>query len=217
MIPEATKEEAAERPVESTAEAPAEERQVQAPAPSISAPEQTQIHKGGSRTWTVVLLILLILVAAGAAALGYWGYTLNNSLLASQQKLSQLQSQYDQLKTENEGLNTQITDVQAQLTATKDDLTSSQADLAAVKADLKKAQDATKSLQAKIAKEAKLVDVTVALFVDQANDRAIEKTVQASGDSQLISLFKKAMETRKAADWREWLNYLFETMEKTLK
>ncbi|MGE5251342.1 MAG: hypothetical protein ACM3QS_14140 [Bacteroidota bacterium] len=217
MIPEAAKEEAAERPAESTAEAPAVERQAQAPAPFISSPEQTHVQKGRSRTWTVLLLILVILLAAGAAALGYWGYTLNNSLLTSQQKLSQLQSQYDQLKTENEGLNTQLTDVKAQLATSQADLKSTQADLTTAQADLKKEQETSKTLQAKITKEAKLVDVAIGLIVNEENDRAIEKRVQASGDSQLISLFKKAMTTRKSADWHEWLIYLFEGMEKALK
>lgn len=152
---------------------------------------------------TVFGVVILCILLAAAAGLGYWAYTLNTQLTATQQQLASLQSDYDALKSSNDKLSS--------------DYAKSQSDLTTAQADLKKAQDLTKTQQTNMDITSKKVKVVEAIFWNKQNDSAIESLVKATNDSQLLTKWNKLKMSTTQANAVDFGDYLFSSIYSGLK
>ena len=124
--------------------------------------------------------ICVLLVAV--AGLGYWAYSADNKLTATQQQLATLQGQYDTLKSNESQMAATLEQAQV-------DLKKAQGDLATAQADLSQAKSQTSSLQAKIDKASKYLNIFVGFWGDTYSQS--ESKIRVTNDSQILSLYQR--------------------------
>ena len=94
-------------------------------------PSPVQEKKPAKRNvGSIILGILVVLLLVAVAGLGYWAYTLNTDLIATQGELTSLQAEHEQLKTDlasaqsdNDQLTADLNQAKADLEKTNGDLT----------------------------------------------------------------------------------------------
>jgi len=154
-----------------------------------------------------IILAIVLLILAGV---GYWGFTLNTSLKATQGTLTTLQGKYDSLTSEKNTLASNLDTITAELEATK-------AELEKTKTDLSKAEQKAASLRASMDKAMDWLNVAIAVEVDGENDKSVMEKINTLGDSKLASLYKAStdFEIKSSNDIDKWLE-LFNDFERYL-
>jgi len=165
----------------------------------------------------IVMSLFTILFLCVSAGLGYWAYTLNTDLTATKQSLDTLQGQYDGLQADNAALNSNIEQLTADLNQTKADLEKTQADLATTQGDLAKEQENSASLRERMDKTLQLVDVAIALWVNDETLKGVEKKVIATGDEHLKDLWDAFIANSTSKTFNAFEDYLYEAMADLLK
>ena len=182
---------------------------------SMPASESMKPQSGKSSMMSKIILGVLVLALLGV---GYWGYTTNSTLKATQGDLTALQAKYDKLTKDNASLT-------SNLAQTTTDLETTKAELEKTKEELSKSQKLASGYRASMDKALKWMDVVITWDVDDSNDVAVKKTVDATGDSKLKSLWDAyAAEEFSSANYDEWLDklraferYLYESIAGFLK
>lgn len=129
----------------------------------------------------VILTVFLIIFLAATAGLGYWAYTLNSSLIATQQQLAELQSDHTKLQSENENLTAELAQVKADLEESSKDLTNTQT-------KLEKAQAENLELNVKIENASKKLQILYAFstIATPTDILAIDTLIKETKDRQLL-------------------------------
>ncbi len=156
----------------------------------------------------VILGMFICILVVAAAGLGYWGYTLNNNLAATQQQLATLQGQYSTLKSDDAKL-------AADLEKTKTDLKKTQGDLATAQADLDQAKNQTSSLQAKIDKASKYLTVLVGFWGDTVSNS--ETKIKATNDSLVLSKYQTFAASNLNKDFYAFFDAIVSAIVNSLK
>ena len=164
-----------------------------------------------------VLVGLLILILAGAAVgLGTWGNDLDAQLAGTKTQLTELQGQYEQLQGDHDKLKGDSETLTADLAQTKTDLEPASGELTKTQDSLAEEQEKATTVQANINDTSKLMDVVIAVFVNDENEHGVEAKVKATGDSKLISLWAYFMKKKHAESVDAFVIYLFETIAANL-
>lgn len=155
--------------------------------PSESTPVVAKKRSKLIIAW-IGLGLFAILFLLSFAWMGYWAYTLNMQLTATQQQLSTLQTEYDKLKSEHTTLTLEHENLNAELSQTKADLETANTDLTAAQDDLSKAKDQSEKLDAQIDAAGKLAEV---LFVFSMSDEPsdvfkVDELIKETNNQQLI-------------------------------
>lgn len=159
---------------------------------------------------TIFLVILLIALAG----VGYWAFSLNTTLKATQSELTTLKGDYANLTTEKNKLSSNLDQTTAELETTKAELETTKAELTTAQADLSKANSEVTSLKATIKKAWLFAEVARGLFVEDDNNIQAGLRILATGDATLKSKFE-AIKTQD--DFNTFLDYLFNTLSNMLK
>jgi septal ring factor EnvC (AmiA/AmiB activator) len=141
-----------------------------------------------SKKFPVFWVVLLAIVLIAAGGLGFWAYTLNSNLTATQQQLATLQGEHDKLQADYAQLKSDNEKMTADFNQTTADLESTKKELATAQADLKKSRDQNKSLQSKIDVAIKKAEILYAVStVKSAKDfLAVDTLIKATNDNQLL-------------------------------
>lgn len=177
-----------------------------------------------ARKFNFLALFSVILLLA-VAGLGYWAWQLNTTLATTRQDLAALQEKYDQLTTDKNALSAELeetrTTLESELETTKGELAASQADLEKANAELEDTRKELTTLQERMKKASKWMDVVIANWVDGENDASVSKKIDALGDAKLKSLWKEfsEIEVKNNSDlekaiekYNAFSRYLFESI-----
>ena len=168
-----------------------EEMESLSPQDVVKPPESTPLVKK-KRSKLIIAWIGLglfaVLFLLSFAWVGYWAYTLNTQLTATQQQYSALQTEYDKLKSEHTTLTLEHEKRNAELSQAKTDLEKANSDLTAAQDDLSKTKDQSEKLDAQIDAAGKLAEV---LFVFSMSDDPsdvfkIDELIKETKNQQLI-------------------------------
>lgn len=116
---------------------------------------------------TIGLGLFGFLLLLAFAWVGYWAYTLNTQLTATQGQLTSLQAEYDKLNSDHTALTLEHEKQNAELSQTKTDLEKANTDLTTAQGDLTKSKDQSKKLNNQVDAAGKLAEV---LFVMSMSD-----------------------------------------------
>ncbi len=163
-----------------------------------------------------IFVVILLVVAAG---LGFWAYSLNTKLTATQQELSALQTEHTKLQSDHTTLISDHEKSTTDLTQTKSDLEKANADLATAQADLKTAQDQNQALSDKISKASKLADILYLWFntKDSSDIFKIDTQVKATDNAQVKAAWDKAMSSTSTDNFVAFMVSLATAIRDTLK
>jgi type VI protein secretion system component VasF len=158
----------------------------------IAEPKTSPIPEKKPSKWNIPAIILgifsfiLLVVVAG---LGYWGYTLNTKLTATQQQLTALQEEHGKLQADYATLTSDHEKLNTDLNQSKTDLEKVNTDLTTTQASLKKSQDQNKNLNAQIDKASKLAEVLYAWTTsnEPSDVFRIDSLIKEANDQQLIT------------------------------
>jgi uncharacterized protein HemX len=162
------------------------------PVHEAAKPGSFPIQAKKPSKWNIPALILglfaliLIIVVAG---LGYWGYTLNTKLTATQQQLAALQGEHGKLQTDFATLTSNHEKLNTDFTQSKTDLEKANTDLSTTQSNLKKLQDQNSKLNAQIDKASKLAEVLYAWTTssEPSDVFRIDSLIKEANDQQLIT------------------------------
>jgi septal ring factor EnvC (AmiA/AmiB activator) len=161
---------------------------------------------------TIILAVFLVIFLGATAGLGYWAYTLNSSLIAKQQQLAELQSDYAKLQSGNENLTTELAQVKTDLEESSKDLTNTQT-------KLEKMQDENLKLKVKIEAASKKLQILYAFStVSVPTDiLAIDTMIKATEDKQLLERWNDFYSTPSASASVEFILNLITATQTSLK
>lgn len=161
---------------------------------------------------TIILAVFLVIFLGATAGLGYWAYTLNSSLIAKQQQLAELQSDYAKLQSGNENLTTELAQVKTDLEESSKDLTNTQT-------KLEKMQDENLKLKVKIEAASKKLQILYAFStVSVPTDiLAIDTMIKATEDRQLLERWNDFYSTPSASASVEFILNLITATQTSLK
>ena len=161
---------------------------------------------------TIILAVFLVIFLGATAGLGYWAYTLNSSLIAKQQQLAELQSDYAKLQSGNENLTTELAQVKTDLEESSKDLTNTQT-------KLEKMQDENLKIKVKIEAASKKLQILYAFStVSVPTDiLAIDTMIKATEDRQLLERWNDFYSTPSASASVEFILNLITATQTSLK
>lgn len=154
-----------------------------------SIPSPTKEKKHSKLNFAVIgLSLLLFLLLLSFGWVGYWAYTLNNELTASQGQLTALQAKYDKLQADYTALTSEHEKLNAELTQSKADLEKTNTDLATARGDLSESMQRGENLDTQIDRAGKLAEV---LFVWNTMDNPsdifkLDTLINETSDKDLI-------------------------------
>ena len=172
-----------------------------------------QEAKPSRRNLTIIILtVFLVIFLAAAAGLGYWAYTLNSSLIATQQQLAEVQSDHAKLQSGNENLTTELAQVKTDLEESSKDLTNTQT-------KLEKMQDENLKLKVKIEAASKKLQILYAFStVSVPTDiLAIDTMIKATEDRQLLERWNDFYSAPSASASVEFILNLITATQTSLK
>lgn len=176
--------------------------------PHVEVPVAVPPKPARKFNFLALFSVILLLAVAG---LGYWAWQLNTTLATTRQDLAALQEKYDQLTTDKDALSAELdetrTTLESELETTKGELADSQAALETANAELEDARKELTTLQERMKKASKWMDVAIASMVDGENDDSITKKVNALGDAKLKSMWKEVtdIEVKTDADFEKFV------------
>ncbi len=184
--------------------------------PPVVQPQQVAKRSNVFGILMVLFSLLLFFIAAG---LGYWAYTLNTQLTATQQQLNTLQTEHTQLKADYETLQADNGKLTTELTQTKADLEKNKSTLADAQAALTRSHDQNAALltqvNAALRKAEALYDFA---NVKEAKDFfTVDSAIRATHDNQLISQWEKLASAPSAQNSTDLILYLIGSIRDTLK
>ncbi len=161
---------------------------------------------------TIILAVFLVIFLGATAGLGYWAYILNSSLIAKQQQLAELQSDYAKLQSGNENLTTELAQVKTDLEESSKDLTNTQT-------KLEKMQDENLKLKVKIEAASKKLQILYAFStVSVPTDiLAIDTMIKATEDKQLLERWNDFYSAPSASASVEFILNLITATQTSLK
>ena len=161
---------------------------------------------------TIILAVFLVIILGAAAGLGYWAYTLNSSLIATQQQLAEVQSDHAKLQSGNENLTTELAQVKTDLEKSSKDLTNTQT-------KLEKMQDENLKLKVKIEAASKKLQILYAFStVSVPTDiLAIDTMIKATEDKQLLERWNDFYSAPSASASVEFILNLITATQTSLK
>ena len=161
---------------------------------------------------TIILAVFLVIFLGAAAGLGYWAYTLNSSLITTQQQLAEVQSDHAKLQSGNENLTTELAQVKTDLEESSKDLTNTQT-------KLEKMQDENLKLKVKIEAASKKLQILYAFStVSVPTDiLAIDTMIKATEDRQLLERWNDFYSTPSASASVEFILNLITATQTSLK
>jgi cell division protein FtsB len=203
---------------------PMSESALQAPDPvaeTIKAiPSPTKEKKRSKLNFAVIgLLLLLFLLLLSFGWVGYWAYTLNTELTASQGQLTALQANYDKLQTDYTALTSENEKLNAELTQSKSDLEKANSDLATVRSDLSESMQRGEKLDAQIDRGGKLAEV---LFVWNTMDNPsdifkLDTLINETNNKDLVSQWNTFTRSPSDEALGGFLDYLILTIRNSLR
>lgn len=198
------------------APSPVPVQQVPRPQPA-PVPVKKPSRAGGIAA--IILGIFVVILLVISAGLGFWAYSLNTKLTATQQQLSALQAEHTKLQSDHTTLVSDHEKTTNDLTQTKSDLEKANADLATAQADLKTAQDQNQTLSDKISKASKLADILYLWFTskDSADIFKIDTQVKATGNAQVKAAWDKATTSASTDNFVAFMVSLATAIRDTLK
>jgi len=138
---------------------------------AVKPPEPTPVVVK-KRSKLIIAWIGLGLFAAlfllSFAWVGYWAYTLNAQLTATQQQYSALQAEYDKLKSEHSTLTLEHEKRNAELSQVKTDLEKANSDLTTAQDNLDKSKDEAKLLTDQIETAGGLAEILYVLSISDS-------------------------------------------------
>ena len=161
---------------------------------------------------TIILAVFLVIFLGATAGLGYWAYTLNSSLIATQQQLAEVQSDHAKLQSGNENLTTELAQVKADLEESNKDLTNTQT-------KLEKMQTENLKLKVKIEAASKKLQILYAFStVSVPTDiLAIDTMIKATEDRQLLERWNDFYSEPSASASVEFILNLITATQTSLK
>jgi cell division protein FtsB len=168
--------------------APQEPDPVAETVKSIPAPAKEQKRaKFNIAVLGLSFLVFLLLLSFGWV--GYWAYTLNTELAASQGQVTALQAKYDKLQADYTALMGENENLNAELTQSKANLEKANTDLNSVQSDLSESMQLGDRLDDQIDRAGKLAEV---LFVMTSMDNPseifkIDTLVNETNNKELIT------------------------------
>ena len=198
------------------------------PLPQQAEPPLMQSQKTAKRqnVFMMLMIVFSLLLFFIAAGIGYWAYTLNTQLTATQQQLSMLQAEHTQLKADYETLQGDKAKLNADLTQTKTDLNKANADLDKAKSDLAGAQAALTRSHDQNAELLTKLDAALrkaeALYIfanvkESTDFFKVDSAIQATHDNALIAQWKKLVSSPSAQGGTDLLLYLIGSVHDALK
>lgn len=169
------------------------------PSPQMPIPVPTK--RTGVLGKVLVGLFIFVLLAV-ATGLGYWDYTLNQSLTLTNSQIADWQSKYETLQNENKQLNLDFT-------AAKDELKKATADLNKTQGETKETQKNADVVDTRMKFTLQLFDVANALIIEQADFDVVEQKIVATKDAKLLELWEKVKSGQRQEDLDSFLFYLF--------
>jgi cell division protein FtsB len=163
------------------------------------------------------LLLFLLLLSFGWV--GYWAYTLNTELTASQGQLMALQANYDKLQADYTALTSENEKLNAELTQSKANLEKTNTDLTAARGDLSESMQRGENLDAQIDRAGKLAEV---LFVWNTMDNPsdifkLDTLINETNDKDLISQWNTFTRSPSDEALGGFLDYLILTIRNSLR
>ncbi len=141
------------------------------PQDVVKPPESTPVVKK-KRSKLIVAWIGLglfaVLFLLSFAWVGYWAYTLNTELTATQQQYSALQTEYDKLTSGHTALTLEHERVNTELSQTKTDLEKANTDLTTAQDDLDKSKGRGEKLDAQIDEAGKLAEILYVMAISDS-------------------------------------------------
>ncbi len=141
------------------------------PQDVVKPPESTPVVKK-KRSKLIVAWIGLglfaVLFLLSFAWVGYWAYTLNTELTATQQQYSALQTEYDKLTSGHTALTLEHEKVNTELSQTKTDLEKANTDLTTAQGDLDKSKGRGEKLDAQIDEAGKLAEILYVMAISDS-------------------------------------------------
>lgn len=165
------------------------------------------------------LSFLVFMLLLAFAWVGYWAYTLNNQLAATQGQLTalqaeqaKLQTEYATLKSENEKLNTD-------LAQSRGDLEKANAALTTVQDDLSKSKDRAEKLDTQIDVSGKLAEI---LFVWTTSDSPsdifkLDTLINETNNQELISKWNALTKSPSEDAFDACMEYLILAIRNSLR
>lgn len=169
--------------------------------PSPQTPIPVPTKRTGVLGKVLVGLFIFVLLAV-ATGLGYWDYTLNQSLTLTHSQIADWQSKYETLQNENKQLNLDFT-------AAKDELKKATADLNKTQGETKETQKNADVVDTRMKFTLQLFDVANALIIEQADFDVVEQKIVATKDAKLLELWEKVKSGQRQEDLDSFLFYLF--------
>lgn len=169
------------------------------PFPQTPIPVPTK--RTGVLGKVLVGLFIFVLLAV-ATGLGYWDYTLNQSLTLTHSQIVDWQSKYETLQNENKQLNLDFT-------AAKDELKKATADLNKTQGETKETQKNADVVDTRMKFTLQLFDVANALIIEKADFDVVEQKIVATKDAKLLELWEKVKSGQRQEDLDSFLFYLF--------
>jgi hypothetical protein len=188
----------------------------------ITEPRISPIPQKKSSRWNIPAIILGIfsfILLVAVAGLGYWGYTLNTKLTATQQQLTALQGGHSKLQADYAALTSDHEKLNTDLTQSKADLEKANTDLTTTQASLKKSQDQNKNLNAQIDKASKLTEVLYAwtTSTEPSDVFRIDTLIKEANDQQLITQWDNLTRSPSNDAFGKFLNFLVAKIRVSLK
>ena len=112
--------------------------------------------------------LFAVLFLLSFAWVGYWAYTLNTELTATQQQYSALQTEYDKLTSGHTALTLEHEKVNTELSQTKTDLEKANTDLTTAQDDLDKSKGRGEKLDAQIDEAGKLAEILYVMAISDS-------------------------------------------------
>jgi predicted nuclease with TOPRIM domain len=157
----------------------------------------------------ILLVVGLVIASLAVIALGYLDFSTNNQIKAVQADHATLQGKYDSLMQEKNGLTSDLDSTRAELEQATADLEAARQKLATSQADLAKAQEEQTSLQGKVEKTLKYLDVAIGYWVDDVSTTSLNKRVEAVDDPDLTRKFDRWRDNKTVDRWFSWITYIF--------
>ena len=191
-----------------------------APADEAASLAPTVSRKRAKLNIAAIALSFLVFVLLLAFAwVGYWAYTLNNQLTATQGQLTalqaeqgKLQAEYTTLKSENEKLN-------ADLGQSRADLEKANTDLTAARADLSKSKDQEDRLDTKVDGAGKLAEILL-IWTTSDNPSDIfkmDKMINETDNQELISRWNTLTRSPSEEAFDACMQYLILAIRNSLR
>jgi hypothetical protein len=149
-----------------------------------------QKRRAKLNTAVIGLVFLVFLLFLSFGWVGYWAYTLNAELTATQRQLSALQAKHDKLQADYAMRTSENDKLNADLTQSKTDLEKANTDLATAQADLSKSKEKGERLDAQIDTASSLMEILYVMTISD-NDSDILKIDRLVNESKDKELKKK--------------------------